>query len=643
MARLPRFVTAMLVTVAMTGTLEIVAQTAAPSPAGAALPGTAMPLQEFVNDGALGRAWNAYNDTSTSAGPAIDGRPSAITYQLTATVHVYARAANGDLTEFVNDRANHRLWNSYDLTQLASGPTIAGDPGAAFYGPTVHVYGTASNGDLIEYVNDGADHRLWNSYDLTQLASGPELGGDPTPVVNGNVDQIFARSSSGDLVEYINDGANGQLWNAYDLTELSSGPQIAGDPNAVLVGSTLHVYAVSTIGDLVEVAGSGQTWTATDITAATSGPSVTGRPSPVVDANGTIDVFAPGTDGMLAEYSDNNGSGDLWNAYEITGPSVTGDPSAITDGTAIDVFTQAVGGDLTEFSGTAGSQSFSTSDLSATAGGPQIGGDPGALLYLGKTIHVYAGGPPPATPPTGVGLYGLVAGAPTSQAIEDDWPIIGDTGALGTDAAPFTGMNMGADLATGQDIAASGKRITWLSFWTVSGPVGVNSDGSTCFTSTCYYQAAQQAGQYVAHTIDSYAGQGLRLKPDWVILDPEGFPDNHSGLDTGAGATDANWSSFLTGWANGITSVDPSLHPGFYADQNEYIDFDLASIQLPAFIAVAFPSPNPDITNPGTNIAGFIAFGATCPAASEESTLANPPWSGSYNTLQFTGGAYCGP
>ena len=77
----------------------------------------------------------------------------------------------------------------------------------------------------------------------------------------------------------------------------------------------------------------------------------------------------------------------------------------------------------------------------------------------------------PATPPAGVGLYGLSPGAPTDQAIEDNWPVIGDTGALGTQTVPYTGLSAGADLSTGQSIVASGRRITWLSFWTVSGPV----------------------------------------------------------------------------------------------------------------------------------------------------------------------------
>lgn len=618
----------------------------APREAAAALPGTAMPLQEFVNDGAAGRLWNAYDQTATSAGPAIDGRPSPIDYG--TTVHVYARSSTGDLFEFVNDGFGGRPWNAYDLTQITKGPTISADPGAAFFGPVVHVYAEAPNGDLIEFVNDGYGGRLWNAYDLTTAASGPTLGGDPTPIVSGTSDRIFARSSTGDLVEYVNDGANGQLWNAYDLTTLAQGTTVAGDPNPVLFGTVVHVYAEAPSGDLVEFADDGansRTWNEYDLTAATKGPTITGRPSPLV-VNGVVDVFARSSSGALTEFSANNQAGSLWNAYaapHTPSTMVSGDPSAVALGNAIHVYAEATNSaDLLEFynSGTTGT--FQTFDLTQTAAGPTIGGDPGAIVFGTSSVHVYAGGPQPANPPGGVGVYGL-SPSQVPQAIEDDWPIVGDTGALGTDAPPYTGINLGNDLSTGQDIQASGKRVTWLSFWTVSGPVASNADGSACYTSDCYYSDGYGAGQYVANTIDGYASQGLSLKPDYVILDPEGYPDNQSGLVDGPGANDTNWSSFLTGWAQGLTSIDPSLHPAFYADQYEYNTFDLAAIQLPAFIAVAFPSPDNILQDPSSNIAGFIAFGATCPASGEEQTLLSPPWDGTYNTLQFSGASYCAP
>jgi len=648
MSRGPRFAGAVVAIIAAAGSFVAITGAPAASTGGGAQPGTAMPLQEFVNDGAGARTWNDYNHQSSNpASPPIVGRPSPIGYG--PTVHVYARIANGDLTESVNDGAGGHLWNTYDLTQITRGPTIAGDPGAAFFGAIVHVYAEAPDGDLIEFVNDGAGRRLWNSYDLTQLSGGPTLGGDPTPLVTGTVDTIFARTSSGDLVEYVNDGAGGQLWNAYDVTQESSGPSIAGDPNPVYMGSTIHVYAEATSGDLVEYANDDvnhRPWNAYDLTQEASGSvTITGRPSPVVNG-GSAEIFARGSGGHMVEFANDNAHGRPWSSYDLTqlsnGPSVAGDPSAVPWGAATYVFIQANGGDLTRFVQAGSAQTWQRSDLTAISGGTAIGGDPGALLYGGASLHVYAGGPPPATPPAGVGLYGLDPGAQTSQAIEDDWPIIGDTGALGTQTAPYTGFSLNADLNTGQDIAASGRRVTWLSLWTVSGPVASGAGQTPCYTPDCYYSDGYGAGQYVAETIDAYPRSGLNLKPDWVILDPEGYPDNHSGLDSGDGATAANWSSFLTGWANGLASVDPGLHAGFYADQYEYNTFDLASIQLPAFVAVAFPGPVNILQNP-TNVAGFIAFGATCAAAPEEQTLSGAGWNGSYNTLQFTGGQYCGP
>jgi hypothetical protein len=646
MAKRPRVVSAVVVLALVTGSLVTVAQLSTAKPAGATLPGISMPLQEFVADGGGGRPWNNYNQTANSAGPAMAGRPSPIGYG--PTVHVYARAATGDLYEFINDGFGGRLWNAYDLTAITRSTTISGDPNAVFFGAIVHVYAEAPNGDLIEFVNDGAGGRLWNAYDLTAITGGPTLGGDPAAMVNGTSDRVFARASDGTLVEYTNDGVGGHLWNAYDLTTESGGDALGGDPYPLLVGSTVHVFAQNGNGDLVDFVNNsagGKPWNEVDLTATTNGaPSVTGRPSALI-SNGLVNVFARASSGALTDFVGSGAAGSSWSTFNVTQisntPSVVGDPSSFEWGNTPYVYVQATGGDLVELYNNGPGQNWLSLDLSTTAGGTKIGGDPAGLLYGGNSLHVYAGGPPPATPPQGVGLYGLVAGAPTSQAIEDDWPIIGDTGALGTQSAPYTGFLLNADLPTGLDIQASGRRVTWLSFWTVSGPVASGPSNTPCWTPSCFYSDAYGAGQFVAHTIDGYASQGLSLKPDYVILDPEGYPDNHSGLDSGPGATAPNWTAFLTGWADGIASIDTSLHAGFYADQSEYNSFDLASIQLPAFVAVAFPGPV-DILHASSNVAGFIAFGATCPATSEEQLLTGAPWNGAYNTLQFAG-TYCGP
>ncbi len=241
-----------------------------------------------------------------------------------------------------------------------------------------------------------------------------------------------------------------------------------------------------------------------------------------------------------------------------------------------------------------------------------------------------------------VGVYSVPS---PSQAVADGWPIIADTGALGTSSSPYTGLYPGGDLPTGEAAASANHGVSWLSFWTVSGPVNMNSDGTPnssgqlCPTANCFETAAYQAGQYVAQTIDGYAGQGLSLKPAFVIIDPEGYPDSHSGLDSGPGSSTSNWDAYISGWGAGLASIDPSLHAGFYADQYEYNTFGLASVGQAAFIAVAFPGPVKNVS--GSNITGYIAWGASCPAKSEENVLIG--WGASLNTLQFPEGQYCAP
>lgn len=604
------------------------------------LTGASMPLQEVINDGLWGRLWNDYNQTADTGGPMITGRPSAVTYG--TAVHVDARANGGALFEFDNDNLWGRTWNAYNLTSISGGPTIAADPSALLVGSTgLDVFAEASNGDLYEFANNGPAGHTWNAYDLTSLSGGPAIGADASPVLSGSTIEVFARAATGDLEEF-SAPEGSQSWTSVDVTTASGGPSIGGDPVAAVDGSSVHVYASSTSGSLLEfVSASGSTWSSNNLTTASSGPTITGRPSPVV-VGSTIDVLARSSAGHLVDFSGSPG----WSESDLTqatsGPSIVGSPAAVLYGTSqIHVYTDASTDHLTEYvNDRTGSQPWSDYDLTQASAGSSIGGDLSALVY-GHTIHVYAGGPPPADPPDGVGVYGIDP-TQTPQAIEDNWPIIGDTGALGTQSAPYTGFNTGADLMTGQAIQASGRPVSWLSFWTVSGPVASGAGGTPCYTSDCYYADSFAAGQWVAQTIDSYRSEGVTIKPNFVIIDPEGYPDNQSGLVSGPGATTANWVSFLQGWANGIASIDPGLRAGFYADQSEVNTFDLSSVQLPDFVAIAFPNPQ-NILQSMANVAGFIAFGATCPAAPEEATETGSGWGGTYDTLQFSGGQYCGP
>ena len=142
----------------------------------------------------------------------------------------------------------------------------------------------------------------------------------------------------------------------------------------------------------------------------------------------------------------------------------------------------------------------------------------------------------------------------------------------------------------------------------------------------------------MATQIDSYRALGVGLKPDWVIFDPEGYPDNHSGLDAPGGASNATlalyatyWTAMLQGWQQGIDSVDPSLNAA-------RLRRTVRVPQLPALHPLACPSSwrSPSAAavrcrspaRRGSNVRGFISFDAACtPAAtlaSEAATLREP-------------------
>ena len=303
-----------------------------------------------------------------------------------------------------------------------------------------------------------------------------------------------------------------------------------------------------------------------------------------------------------------------------------------------------------------GSPTWTATDVSVTAGSSaRTVGSVVTGVQIGTTLTLFAAGVS-TPPPQGVGVYAIPS-SKWSKAITDGWPIISETGGLGTQSSPWVGFTstssvaQSPDFLIGQSIYNSHKRVTWLSFWTVSGPL----KGEKIVAST-YYAHGYAAGVWVASQIDQYRGLGVGLKPDWVIFDPEGYPDNHSGLDAPGGSSAGTlalyatyWKSMLSGWAAGIASVDPKLNAGVYASQSEYRNYSLATSPLPVFVAVAFSGggPVPVAGASGSNIRGFISFSAQCTPTStlksEEATLLNPPWGGQFNTLQFNAGVYCPP
>jgi len=362
--------------------------------------GTVMPLQEFVNDDAGGRLWNAYDQTVDAVGPSITGRASAV---LNGTsVYAFTRGANGDLTEFANDNAHQQLWNAYDVSTLSGGPAIVSDPAALLLTPTSFaVFAEAAGGDLVEFT--GGPGQSWSSTDISKLTFGAQVSGDPSPLVIGSELDVFAGTAAGHLVEFTGT-PGGQAWSSTDLTQVSAGPNLAADPSAVLFGTdSVHVYGTAANGDLTEFVNdgaAGRAWNAYDLTKGAAGPTTTGRPSAVVYGK-TVHVYTRAANGDLTEFVNDAAGGRLWNSYDLTrassGPTMVGDPAAIIYGTSeVQVFAQAASGDLTAFiNDGVGKRLWNSYDQSKYAGGLMVGGDPDPVVY-GSTVHVYAAGPPPS-------------------------------------------------------------------------------------------------------------------------------------------------------------------------------------------------------------------------------------------------------
>ena len=454
----------------------------------------------------------------------------------------------------------------------------------------------------------------------------------------------------------------------------NSSVAVASDP-VVIPGPVPSFVTTSNVGDLLLYTNTGPTlnsWTTLDVTTLTQAPKVSGTLAMAYNSTsvdvaaltsvGSVELFSTPTPAVVSLTSHASLPEPVWGALNITAvatgaPPLSGSIFVSASPTQVTIDGQAANwGDLFALSNASGSPTWTATDVSATGGtsARTVGGSVTGI-QVGTTLTLYAAGVS-SPPPQGVGVYAIPS-AKWSQAITDGWPIVSETGGLGTQSAPWVGFTSTKSVASspdflmGQSIYNSHKRVTWLSFWTVSGPL----KSETQQPST-YYDHGFASGVWVATQIDQYRGLGVGLKPDWVIFDPEGYPDNHSGLDAPGGSTSATltkyasyWSAMLKGWAAGIASVDPTLNAGVYASQSEYRNYDLVTQSMPVFVAVAFGNggPLPVAGASGSNIRGFISFSASCsPLATlqqEEATLLNPPWSGQFNTLQFNAGVYCPP
>jgi hypothetical protein len=650
-------------------------------------------LVQYAAAGAGTAPWNAHLLSNAPSLTAASG-PRAST-SIDGGVQVTFRNPLGHAIWLERTPAGH--FHDVDLTSLTGVGPVSGIPE-----PTVGATGldtvfcVTTSGDLYQLTWESNlriinrffppvdPYDLWSVRNLTGYG-GPKVMGTPSVVVEGTTTYVFARTPSDHLVEYVSQPLKAEPWTAYDLSVESGGPSIESDPAGFFDEAAGQVRVAGTElaphpGDLVVFSPTdvgGRIWAYQDVSAATGTPPGEGGVS-AAETAGEVLLFTPGATGDLMEYAGiDAGTTTSWTPTNLTStvhgsPEVAGTPAVAIDGTRIAVAAVAEGwGDLFEWDAMSPNGPFSATDVSLEGEGPTrtVAGTP-AAAFLGSQLSLYgAGADVPA--PEGTGVY-AIPDDDLALAIKDGWPILGVTGGLGTHCSPWVGYadpasDIQPDEQVGATIQSGHVRETWLSFWTVSGPGTSAGPGCTRqrppYSKGLFYDHGVAAGRWVATQIDRYRDSGVYLKPDWVILDPEGYPDNDSGLNGPTSPPSAHkrsiadWYAMLKGWSAGIASVDPTLRAALYADQYQYTTYQLAGLPLPVFVAGAFAEQGskghvqlivPARSAFGSNIRGFVMFNENFTPScaqldNEQQLLTEAPWDGDYNTVQTTAGHYCGP
>ncbi len=634
-------------------------------------------LFEFVNTGTGPLPWNAVafgpaiNNTAMLGGPhslSANGA-SAISFRTTSNqIGLYVQNANAT-----------NSWTN--VSTQVSAPLAQNDP-IPFFDPSgeVDILYVGANSHLIllshAYNKGPRESRTalaspaYRLVDLSLLSGQLAANSLPSIQMNNQTGFIAFRTTTNHMAALNLTWTTGNSLPTLaspvaDVTLLTASSSTIVDPVA-LATITPSFVTLNTLGQLQLFSAAATTWTVQNISTLTTAPALNGTLSTMSSSN-TVYVGALSTTGEVQLFSASTPttSTTTWKLLNVTtmaknSPPITGALYMGIIGSQITLAGEAQNwGDLFVFNNTVSSSTWTATDVSVTAGsaartvGPVIAG-----ITVGSVLNLFAAGID-SPPPQGVGLYAFPS-KNYASAITSGWPILSVTGGLGTLQSPWVGFTSAKSVETSPDyilgkaIYNSHKRVTWLTFWTVSGPIG--SEPKIAAT---YYTHGYAAGAWVATQVAAYRGLGLGLKPDWVIFDPEGWPDNHSGLDAPAGSSSAViakyatfWTAMNKGWAEGLASIDPTLNPGLYASQSEYRNYNLGSINLPVFEAVAFSAggtkPPVKISgSSGSNVRGYIAFSAVCTPTSvlhsEIATFSTPPWVAQFNTLQFNAGVYCPP
>ncbi len=221
------------------------------------------------------------------------------------------------------------------------------------------------------------------------------------PIVLPGLTPTFATIlSNGDVVAYTNTGATLATWTAQNLTTITNAPLSTGALALGINTSTIDLVALT--------------------------------------ANGAVELFtsqylspAPGSSTRTNAASLSSWGEENLTALASGAPPLAGSLTVQVTLSQVAVAGQAANwGDLFVLTNATGSAAWSATDVSVTAGSSaRTVGDIVTGLQINGQLTLYAAGVS-SPPPQGVGVYAIPS-AKWSQAINDGWPIMSETGGLG--------------------------------------------------------------------------------------------------------------------------------------------------------------------------------------------------------------------
>ncbi len=340
--------------------------------------------------------WRHYDLTVMASTPTVkvppaSGKPAGYVFGTQGTQHVVFRGADDHIHELWADK---NVWHADDATHAAA---AASDPAGYAYGAMEHVVFRGTDNHVYMVYSNPNPNGGWHSpvSDLTELtkppapAKAPVAAGNPTAYVLGTngTHHVMLRGTDSHIHEMWFDGT----WHPVgDLTG-SSAPPAASDPATCVVAPGIQYVIYRGKDNRIHALWDDHGWKNLDLTDAINAPSAAGNPAAyLVAADNTLHVLYRGTDSHIrAVYRDNNGWHVDQTITTVGAPAMAGDPAdyVVAAGNTQHVVYRGPDSHIHELKHD--SSGWQVKDLTAAASAPVAASDPASYVYeVQGTQHV---------------------------------------------------------------------------------------------------------------------------------------------------------------------------------------------------------------------------------------------------------------